>query len=122
MSNFRFHIVGLPHTASAMSHSACAFTMKQFHMADMLNSLGHEVFHYGAEGSEVSAWATDVPIISKAEQESWFGPYVQDALYNVDWKPTAPYWRIMNERAIAAINVAVHGGIGSRDGDVWLVK
>ena len=49
----RFHVVALPHTQTNMSHSACAFTMKILHFCQMMSSLGHEVFHYGVEGSEV---------------------------------------------------------------------
>jgi len=32
---------------------ACAFTQKNYKLAQMLLSLGHEVFYYGAEGSDV---------------------------------------------------------------------
>jgi hypothetical protein len=78
--------------------------MKIYHLVQMLQSLGHEVFHYGCEDSEVYEWATDVPIITRKEQGGWFGKYNPDALYNVDWSPKAPYWRIMNERAAAEIN------------------
>ena len=49
----RFHVVALPHTQTNMSHSACAFTMKVLHFCQMMAVLGHEVFHYGVEGSEV---------------------------------------------------------------------
>jgi glycosyltransferase involved in cell wall biosynthesis len=85
-----------------MHHSACAFTMKILHFCQMMHSLGHEVFHYGVEGSEVPC--EDVTIITKAEQEGWFGQYNPDALYNVNWNYQAPYWDIMNRRAADEIN------------------
>lgn len=104
MKKFRFHVVALPHTWTAMSHSACAFTMKILHFCQMMYSLGHEVYHYGVEGSEVAdCTAEHVQIMSKAEQEGFFGKYDPDALYQVDWSGRAPYWKMVNERSAAAI-------------------
>ena len=81
----RFHVVALPHTQTAMSHSACAFTMKILHFCQMMSSLGHEVYHYGVEGSEVQdCCVEDVTILSKTEQEGFFGKYDPNALYEVD--------------------------------------
>lgn len=101
----RFHVVALPHTQTNMNHSACAFTMKILHFCQMMKSLGHEVFHYGVEGSQVQdCCVEDVTILSQAEQEGFFGKYNPGALYNVDWQGKAPYWQLTNERAIAGIN------------------
>ena len=101
----RFHVVALPHTQTNMSHSACAFTMKILHFCQMMSSLGHEVYHYGVEGSEVQdCCAEDVTILSKTEQEGFFGKYDPNALYEVDWSGRAPYWQLTNERAAAEIN------------------
>jgi hypothetical protein len=51
----------------------------------MMSSLGHEVYHYGVEGSEVQdCCAEDVTILSKTEQEGFFGKYDPNALYEVD--------------------------------------
>jgi glycosyltransferase involved in cell wall biosynthesis len=101
----RFHVVALPHTVTAMSHSACAFTMKILHFCQMMHSLGHEVYHYGVEGSTVQDCCKEhVTIMSKAEQEGFFGPYNPGALYEVDWSGKAYYWQLMNNRAAAEIN------------------
>jgi glycosyltransferase involved in cell wall biosynthesis len=101
----RFHVVALPHTQTSVTHTACAFTMKILHFCQMMKSLGHEVFHYGAEGSEVQdCCVEDVPIISRAEQEGFFGPFDPNALYEVDWSGKAPYWKLTNDRAAAEIN------------------
>ena len=100
----RFHVVALPHTWTAMSHSACAFTMKTLHFCEMMASLGHTIYHYGVEGSEVAHCAEDVTIMSRAEQEGFFGPYDPAALYEVDWSGQAPYWQLINERAAREIN------------------
>jgi glycosyltransferase involved in cell wall biosynthesis len=101
----RFHVVALPHTQTNMNHSACAFTMKILHFCQMMKSLGHEVFHYGVEGSQVQDCCVEnVTIMSQAEQEGFFGKYDPNVLYEVDWSGRAPYWTLMNERAAAEIN------------------
>ena len=100
----RFHLVGLPHTwTNAKTHSACAFTCKIAHFATMMTSLGHEVYHYGCEGSEVDC-VEHVQIMSRKEQEGFFGKYNPGALYEVDWSGRAPYWTLTNDRAAAEIN------------------
>lgn len=105
MKKYRFHVVALPHTWTAMSHSACAFTMKILHFCQMMHSLGHEVYHYGVEGSEVQDCTTEhIQILSKEEQEGFFGSYNPDVLYEVDWSGKALYWKLTNERAAAEIN------------------
>lgn len=48
----RFHLPGLPHTVTNKSFIHCAFTQKVYKLCKMLNSLGHEVYHYGCEGSD----------------------------------------------------------------------
>lgn len=104
MHKFRFHVVALPHTWTAMSHSACAFTMKILHFCQMMHGLGHEVYHYGVEGSEVSDCTTQhIEVLSRAEQERFFGKYNPDALYEVDWSGRAPYWGLLNARAAESI-------------------
>lgn len=47
----RFHLPGLPHTVTNKQFCHCAFTQKVYKLSDILTSLGHEVFHYGCEGS-----------------------------------------------------------------------
>jgi glycosyltransferase involved in cell wall biosynthesis len=49
--NLRFHILGIPHVKTTVDFCACAFTMKVWNMCKMLKNLGHEVIHYGTEGS-----------------------------------------------------------------------
>lgn len=50
---FRFHIPAYVHLPCSRKYMACAFTQKIYKLSQMLLSLGHEVFIYGAEGSDV---------------------------------------------------------------------
>ena len=50
---YRFHLLGLVHLPCSKVYMSCAFTQKNHKLARMLLSLGHEVYYYGAEGSDV---------------------------------------------------------------------
>jgi len=60
------------------------FHDEDFAFCQMMHSLGHEVFHYGVEGSEVDDCTVEhVQIMSWTEQEGFFGEYDPDVLYEV---------------------------------------
>lgn len=50
--HFRFHFPGLVHLPISETYMGCAFTQKIVKLSKMLLSLGHEVYLYGAEGSD----------------------------------------------------------------------
>ena len=51
----RFHCLGIPHTISNRAYAPCAFTQKVVNFCEMMTKLGHNVFHYGHQDSEVYA-------------------------------------------------------------------
>lgn len=53
---FRFHLLSLFHLPQSKTYMSCAFTQKNRKLAKMLTSLGHEVFFYGSEGSDVEEY------------------------------------------------------------------
>jgi glycosyltransferase involved in cell wall biosynthesis len=54
--NYRFHLLSLSHLPQNKMYSSCAFTQKNRKFAKMLVDLGHEVFFYGSEGSDVEEY------------------------------------------------------------------
>lgn len=47
----RIFVLGLPHTLTTPEFSTCAFTMKAWNLCRMMRDRGHEVVHFGNEGS-----------------------------------------------------------------------
>ena len=56
MKQFRFHLLSLIHLPQSEEYLSCAFTQKNRKLAKMLTSLGHEVFFYGSENSDVEEY------------------------------------------------------------------
>jgi len=56
MKKFRFHLLSLVHLPQSEEFISCAFTQKNRKLAKMLTSLGHIVFFYGPEGSDVEKY------------------------------------------------------------------
>lgn len=54
---YRFHLLSLAHLPQSKTYMSCAFTQKNRKLAKMLTDLGHTVFFYGSEGSDVLDYA-----------------------------------------------------------------
>ena len=69
MNTYRFHVAALPHTVTTkdLPWCACAYTQKVLNFCKMMHSLGHEVYHYGAEGSKLEC-TEHIDVISQDEQ------------------------------------------------------
>lgn len=99
----RFHVVGLPHTQATKGFLSCAYTQKVYNFCKMMHSLGHEVYHYGGEGSTPDC-TEHIDIITEAERKQWWGKNdVSKEFYAIEWKADLPYWMTANHRAIAEI-------------------
>ena len=62
----KLHVLGVPHTITRKDFSTCAFTQKVVKLCAMMTRRGHEVIHYGVEGSEVEC-SEHVSIVTAAE-------------------------------------------------------
>src|ERR1035438_5206724 len=61
MGKFTFHLLSLVHLPQSSTYTSCAFTQKNRKLARMLTSLGHTVYFYGSEGSDVAEYCKDEP-------------------------------------------------------------
>ena len=61
MKKFTAHLLGLVHLPQSKEFLSCAFTQKNRKLAKMLTSLGHTVYFYGSEGSDVEEYCKDEP-------------------------------------------------------------
>jgi len=75
--SMRFHLLGLAHLPTIREYSCCAYTQKIIKLARMLKSLGHVVYFYGVEGSQVEC-DEFIQVLSEADRVSAYGVY--------DWK------------------------------------
>jgi glycosyltransferase involved in cell wall biosynthesis len=77
--------------------------MKVLKFCKMMKSLGHEVYLYASEENEAPCDEL-IKIVSKKEQEKWFGKYdFKKSIFNIVWDPTLPHWQIPNARAVKEI-------------------
>jgi glycosyltransferase involved in cell wall biosynthesis len=93
----KLHVLGVPHTVTSKSFSTCAFTQKVVNLCAMMTRRGHEVIHYGVEGSEVEA-SESVAIISHAE---WAAHYSKPTtgFYDISMDgDRAPYIKLYADR------------------------
>jgi len=80
--NLRLHILGIPYTKTRKDYVMCPFTQLTYNMCRMMSSLGYEVYHYGAEGSDVPC-TEHIDVVSDELQVKTYG--------NQDYKHS--YWQ-----------------------------
>jgi glycosyltransferase involved in cell wall biosynthesis len=64
----RIFVLGLPHTITSPVFSSCAYTMKVWNLCRMMTDRGHEVIHFGNEGSH-PVCTENVNVTSRQEWE-----------------------------------------------------
>jgi glycosyltransferase involved in cell wall biosynthesis/predicted SAM-dependent methyltransferase len=86
----RIHVLGLPHTQTSEDFSTCAFTQKTLNLCRMMHRRGHEVFHYGVEGSNPEC-TKHIDVMDHASWKKLFG-HPGKSFYNISVDgPFAPY-------------------------------
>src|SRR6266566_3453153 len=98
----RLHVVSLPHTQTTDDYLTCAYTQKLVRLGPMMRPLGYEVYLYGGEENTAEC-DSFVSLVMKSECDAWFGKHDANRFYPITWSPDDRYWRIMNARAVAAI-------------------
>ena len=71
---FRFHLLGLPHAITCKEETMCAFTQLMFRLSKMLTDLGHETYHYGTEGSNLTC-TEHIDVLSQKTQKETYGEW-----------------------------------------------
>lgn len=106
--SLRFHLLGLAHLPTSREYRPCAYTQKVVKMATMLKNLGHTVFFYGGEGSQVEC-DEFIQVLSNQTRRECYGDY--------DWKkeffkhdPNDLAHQTFNQNAIPAINARKRPG------------
>jgi len=70
--NFRFHVLGVPHTRTNLDYTHCAYTQKVFKFCKMMYRRGHTVYHYGVEGSNPEC-TENVTVVSNEIYDKVYG-------------------------------------------------
>jgi hypothetical protein len=99
----RIHVLGLPHTQTNENFTSCAFTQKALNLCKMLHRRGHEVIHYGVEGSSPEC-TENVSVMPEDTWRTTIGGHPGTNFYNtkVDG-PLAPYHDLFARNMHAAL-------------------
>ena len=96
---FRFHCLGLPHTATNSDYLACAYTQKILKFLKMMSRRGHICYHYGNEGSVVPDGVEHITLFSEKEREYFFGAHNPNQQYFINWDWSETYWQRYSQYA-----------------------
>jgi len=81
VDRFRFHLLGMPHSKTVKDWGPCAFTQLVYRFSQMMFDLGHEVYHYGTEGSNPQC-TEHISVLTEKVQKQAYG----------DWSPYKQLW------------------------------
>jgi glycosyltransferase involved in cell wall biosynthesis len=100
----RFHVLGLPHVATTKGkYLHCAYTQKVLNFCKMMRMLGHEVYHYGGEGSD-PACTEHITTVTTSQRDMWFhANWERGDFPDMQFDSTQPYWMSANAAAIMAM-------------------
>lgn len=101
MAALRFHLLGLAHLETHERNSACAYTQKIVKLAKMLKSLGHTVYFYGVEDSEVVC-DRFIPVSTQEILKKTYGSYDRSKNFFLQ-DPNDLAHRTFNQNAIDEI-------------------
>ena len=82
MTQYRLHVLGVPHTRTTTAHATCSITQKVRLFCKMMHARGHIIYHYGTEGSNPDC-TENVTVVS---DETW-----QRVYGNVDIRSDMPF-------------------------------
>jgi glycosyltransferase involved in cell wall biosynthesis len=91
----RFHVLGIPHTATNKDWLCCAFTQKVLKLCAMLKAHGHHVIHYGNAASEV--------VCDEHVTVTWLKDLAPPKYY-LEFEMEGPAYKMFFRNAIQAIN------------------
>ena len=95
-----FHVVSFCHNDTTSKYVACAYTEKYRKFCNMMTSLGHTVYLYGAERTEARC-SEFIPCFSAEDKQKYLKP-------DTIWIGQTEAFRVMNERVIAEIRNRQH--------------
>ncbi len=81
VDHFRFHLISLPHSRTVKDWGPCAFTQLTYRFSQLMHDMGHDVFHYGTEGAQVTC-TEHIDVLTEAVQKQAYG----------DWDPWKQLW------------------------------
>jgi len=96
MKKYRFHLLGLVHLPTHTKYTSCAFTWKNLKLAKMLTSMGHKVYVYCSEGSDIDKYCNSDNLIKvethtlKDIRDAWGEGWNLESYPNIgyDWQNT----------------------------------
>jgi len=98
----RFHLLGLAHVPTSKLIYSCAYTQKVVNLCKMLMDLGHEVYLYCGEGSDIQA-TERITVVTDEQRKAVYGDYDYGTTF-FKHDPKDAVHQTFNANAILEIN------------------